>query len=84
MQRVPLESRTLASARYDSARLQLELEFRSGKRYLYLQVPSQIYHALLQAPSKGGFFNRRIRNRFPFQNLSVTSAPVVLASAKSK
>ena len=66
------------------AERQLELEFRSGKRYLYFQVPSQCYRELLRADSKGGYFNRNIRNRFPFQDLSTASAPLVLASSKTK
>jgi hypothetical protein len=80
MQRVSLESRTLASALYDPDRLQLELQFRSGKRYLYFQVPRFCYEELLRAPSKGGYFNRTIRNRFAFQDLSKSSVPIVLAS----
>ena len=83
MDRVPLESRTLASALYDSSRHRLELEFRSGRRYLYFRVPPHCYQQLLQADSKGGFFNRTIRNRFAFRDLSATSAPIVLTSAKN-
>lgn len=83
MERVPLESRTLASALYHPVRQQLELEFRSGRRYLYFCVPLLCYQQLLQAVSKGGFFNRNIRNRFAFQDLSATSSPIVLASAKN-
>ena len=83
MQPVPLQSRTLTSARYDPDRFQLELEFRSGKRYLYSQVPRQCYQELLQAQSKGGYFNRYIRNRFAFQDLSAQSAPIVLPSSQN-
>ena len=83
MQRVPLKSRTLASALYDPDRLQLELEFRSGKRYLYFQVPKDCYEKLRQAESKGGYFNRSIRKWFAFQDLSVPSAPIVLASSQN-
>ena len=84
MQRVQLESRTLASALYHPDRRQLELEFRTGKRYLYFGVPPMTYHALLLALSKGAFFNANIRNRFPFQNLSLTSAPIVLVPPLTK
>jgi len=84
MQPVQLQSKTLASALYHPRRRQLELKFRSGKRYLYFQVPPQCYRELLRADSKGAYFNRSIRNRFPFQDLSTTSAPLVLASAKTK
>jgi hypothetical protein len=84
MQPVQLQSRTLASALYYPRQHQLELEFRSGKRYLYFQVPPQCYRELLRVDSKGAYFNRNIRNRFPFQHLSTPSAPLVLASAKTK
>jgi hypothetical protein len=75
MQPIRLESRTLASALYDPDRLHLELKFRSGKRYLYFHVPPLCYQELLQAESKGSYFNRSIRNRFAFQDLSKPSAP---------
>lgn len=84
MQPVQLQSKTLASALYHPRRRQLELEFRSGKRYLYFQVPLQCYRELLRADSKGAYFNRNIRNRFPFQDLSTASAPLVLPSTKTK
>jgi hypothetical protein len=82
--RVSFQSRTLASALYDPVRHQLELQFCSGKRYLYFRVPPQSYAELLQADSKGAFFNRAIRNRFPFQELSAIAAPIVLVSSKTK
>ena len=83
MQRVPLQSKTLTSAGYDPDRCQMELEFRSGKRYLYFHVPQHCYEELLQPPSHGGYFNRCIRNRFAFQDLSAPSAPIVLALTKN-
>jgi hypothetical protein len=84
MQPVQLQSKTLASALYHPRRRQLELAFRSGKHYLYFRVPPECYQDLLRADSKGAYFNRCIRNRFPFQDLSTPSAPLVLASAKTK
>ncbi|HZP16431.1 MAG TPA: KTSC domain-containing protein [Terriglobales bacterium] len=83
MPRVPLSSRTLASASYDPDRCQLELEFRSGKRYLYFQVPRHCYEEFLQAESKGGYFNRSIRNQFAFQDLSAPFAPIVLTASQN-
>jgi hypothetical protein len=85
LHRAQLESKLLASALYRSERSQLELEFRSGKRYLYFQVPELYYQELLQAPSKGAYFHRAIRNRFAFQDLSAApSSPIVLASRITK
>jgi hypothetical protein len=85
MQLVPLESSTLASAGYDPALRRMEIQFHTGERYLYFQVPPQIYQRLMRAESKGAWFNRNIRNRFPYQHLSPSSAPIVLpAITKTK
>lgn len=78
--RVPLDSTLLAWLDYDPLSCRLKIEFHSGERYLYLRVPSTVYQQLLQADSKGTYFNRHIRNHFPYQNLSRTSAPLVLAA----
>jgi KTSC domain-containing protein len=69
MQSTPLESSTLASALYLPESRELELEFHSGEIYRYFSVPPQAYHDLLAAPSKGGYYNFNIRNRFDFQRL---------------
>ena len=85
MQRVPLESTTLASVLYHPAFRRLEVEFRSGQRYLYFRIPVDCYRQLIASQSKGAYFNRHIRNCFPFQHLSRPSAPVVLpATEKTK
>jgi lysyl-tRNA synthetase class 2 len=82
---VLLESTTLASALYDPLQRRLAIEFRSGERYLYFQVPQFCYQQPLEADSKGAYFNRNIRNRFPFQHLSDPPTPVVLpATPKTK
>jgi hypothetical protein len=85
MRRVLLESETLASALYVPQRRQLELEFRSGERYLYFQVPLQCYRELLEAESKGAYFNRAIRDRFPFEKVSARRrGPIVLPGTKRR
>jgi len=43
----------------------LRLEFRSRAIYDYYGVPAAVDEALLGAPSKGSYFNRVIRGRFP-------------------
>jgi hypothetical protein len=82
---VPLESSLLAWVRYHPARRQLQVQFHSGERYLYLQVPPHCFHQLLEADSKGPYFNHHIRNHFPHQHLSPSSSPLVLpAPGKTK
>jgi hypothetical protein len=80
LQRVPLDSSSLAWVQYDPALRHLEVEFRNGERYLYFQVPPRRYQNLLDADSKGAFFNRHIRNRFAFKQLTRPRRPIVLAA----
>jgi hypothetical protein len=78
--RVPLDSSLLAWVRYDAARGQLQVQLRSAQRYVYFQVPPACYHDLLAADSSGAYFNRHIRNCFPYQHLSRSAGPIVLAA----
>lgn len=62
MERVAVESETLASVGYEGGTL--ELEFRDGPVYRYVDVPAAVHAQLMAADSKGRFFNARIRDRF--------------------
>jgi hypothetical protein len=50
-------------------------EFRSHAVYCYFGVPTAVHQALLDADSKGAYFNRYIRDRFPYQRVA-TDRPV--------
>ena len=65
-----VESTTLATVAYDKARGLLQLEFRSRAIYQYFGVAAAVHEALLGAPSKGSYFNRFIRGRFPYSLVS--------------
>jgi len=67
--RLSLESTLLASAVYFAESAVLELEFRDGARYRFYGVPAADFQQLLASDSKGGYFNRSIRNRFPYQRV---------------
>lgn len=69
-----VESTTLASVAYDDARELLQLEFRSRAIYQYFGVAPAVHAALLGAPSKGSYFNRVIRGRFPYSLVSNAQA----------
>ncbi|MBO9623423.1 MAG: KTSC domain-containing protein [Sphingomonas sp.] len=51
---------------YDAAAHRLDITFVSGKRYSYHEVPPRIAQGMRQATSKGGYFNRRVRDHFAF------------------
>lgn len=66
----PVSSTTLKAAGYagDRGRLGiLRLVFTTGKTYDYFQVPPQVFSELMSAPSKGRYFNYRIRDRYRFR-----------------
>jgi len=54
---------------YDPATARLQVEFQSGRRYVYAGVPEATAQAMRRAFSKGEFFNRYIRDRFACQRL---------------
>jgi hypothetical protein len=62
-----VESSTLATVAYDEARELLQLGFCSRAVYQYFGVPGSVHRALLDAPSKGRYFNHAIRGRFPYR-----------------
>jgi len=66
---VAVESSTIASVGYDLTPGLLQLEFCSRAIYHYGGVPAGVHEALLEAPSKGSYFNRAMRGRFPYRRL---------------
>ena len=64
MQRVPVESSSIASIGYAPQRRVRELEFRqSGEVYQYFDVPAEEYAAFLGADSKGTYLNQVFKLR---------------------
>jgi len=79
-----VESTTLATVAYDDARELLQLEFRSRAIYQYFGIPLAVHAALLRAPSKGSYFNRVIRGRFPYSLAANAQAGVPLEAPLSE
>jgi len=61
MKRESVESSNLASIGYDADQEILEIEFNHGGIYQYLQVPESVYKGLIDASSKGQYFDRNIK-----------------------
>lgn len=49
---------------------ELIVELVTGRRYLYSDVPEHEAEGLRSAFAKGVYFNRRIRNRYAYRELS--------------
>ena len=55
---------------YDPAKRELWIEFVTGRRYVYEEVPDEVAQALASAFSKGTYFNTRIRDHFEFREVT--------------
>ena len=54
---------------FDHSTGELWVEFVSGRRYVYSEVPESVVSALGVAFAKGVYFNTRIRDRFPHREV---------------
>jgi len=84
MRDAAVESTTLLKVSYDDARELLQLEFCSRAVYQYFSVPAAVHQALLDASSKGRYFNQFIRNRFPCRRISGFDAAAKPAEIPAK
>ena len=69
MDKQPVSSSTVRSIGYDRQTETLEIEFGSGRVYQYYNVPDRLHVEIMQAPSKGQFFNTYIRDRYPYSRV---------------
>jgi hypothetical protein len=64
MKTIAVDSTTLRTVGYDDNRRLLQIEFHDRSIYQYFEVPATVYEELMEAPSKGVYFNSSIRPRF--------------------
>src|SRR4051812_23433062 len=74
-----MPSRVISSYDYDEARNELTVRFVSGRVYVYSLIAPAIIESMRAAFSKGSFFNREIRTRYPVRQ--VVPRPVEVAPA---
>ena len=61
-----VQSSVMTYVHYDEEAAELDIAFASGKVYRYAGVPLATYVDLLDAESKGEFFNENIKDVFPY------------------
>ncbi|GAA4350940.1 KTSC domain-containing protein [Angustibacter luteus] len=54
-------SSSIAAVGFDAERRELHVRFVGGATYAYLDVPAEVFQALLQSTSKGAFVNRELK-----------------------
>ncbi len=73
IKRVPVESSSLISIGFAEGAHVLEIEFRSGTVYRYLEVPQTVFEELKRAESKGRYFAQCIRGKYRFRRIDTGS-----------
>ena len=63
------ESTALHSAAYDEETQELTVRLRSGRIYIHRGVPVVEYDALISADSAGRYYDRHIRDDYPFSEI---------------
>ena len=54
---------------YVPAKRELWVTFVSGRRYVYADVPAEVFEAFNTAESRGTFFNHEIRDRYDYREI---------------
>jgi hypothetical protein len=70
MQHVKVKSEHLMSVGYDEETRTLEVRFVGKKLYRYQYVPQRIYTGLINAPSKGQYFDQHVRGCYTYHEVS--------------
>jgi hypothetical protein len=64
-----MPSTAIRSLFYDPAKNELWVTFVTGRRYVYADVPVEVFDAFKTAASRGAFFNHEIRDRYAFREI---------------
>lgn len=69
MERTPVTSSNLVSVGYNEESCVLEVEFKGGVIYEYLDVPKQVHEELMSASSHGEYMNAHVRTKYRYQRI---------------
>jgi KTSC domain len=65
-----MPSTAIRSHSYNSEAPELTITFVTGRRYVYDDVPQDLYDRFKTASSRGAFFNREIRDRYAYREIA--------------
>lgn len=69
-----MPSSAIRSLFYDPAKHEMWVTFVTGRRYVYAEIPAEVFDAFKTASSRGAFFNREIRDRYGFREVTPASS----------
>ena len=64
-----VESSAVSDVDYEPSTRRLLVRFVSGAAYVYADVPPRVSRDFLAAESKGRYFARKVRDRYPYRRI---------------
>lgn len=64
MEMIPVWSSAISAIGYDPSTMHMRIRFSQGDTYDYCGVPAHVFQGLLNARSKGAYYNDHIRDRY--------------------
>jgi hypothetical protein len=65
MDMIRVNSSAISAVGYDVTTMRMRIRFAQGETYDFSRVPAYIFQGLLDARSKGTFYNDHIRDKYP-------------------
>ena len=63
------QSTSIARFGYEEASNVLWIEYQTGHKYKYLDVPQDVFEQMKSAPSKGQFVNQNIKDKYDYEEV---------------
>jgi aspartokinase-like uncharacterized kinase len=64
-----IQSSNLKKTEYDTETKKMLVEFNSGAKYEYIEVPHQVYTQFRLSESQGKFFNSKISKTYKYRKV---------------
>ena len=64
-----VQSSNIVRTEYDTENKTMMVEFKTGTKYQYNDVPHLIYTQFRSAPSQGSFFSKQISKTYKYQKI---------------
>ena len=64
MDMISVSSSAISAVGYDPTTMRMKVRFVQGDTYDFCRVPAHVFQGLLNARSKGSYYNDHIRDRY--------------------
>jgi hypothetical protein len=64
MRMISVSSSAISAVGYDQSTMQMQIQFKQGHIYTFCHVPQYVFDGLLNAGSKGTYYDQHIRDRY--------------------